>query len=259
MRKTFATAILLFLLNSASGQVGIGTSSPDNKAILDISSTTKGLLIPRLSTTERNAINTPTEGLIIFNTITKRIETYITGNATPAEYTPGTMTIATGIGSSYTSNNATWSTDSRGMGQSFVATGNGLLTAISINVASIQSASTSSMYELNIYSGTPSTPCGTVSLTTCSSSSFGEALATAFVSINKTGLNKLVFNSPIFLSNGTTYTFTITPTIRSQYFSWNGQSGYNGGASFGINGNISGTNDDFYFQTHYLPTGWRAL
>ena len=262
MQKIFATAVLFLLLNNAIAQVGIGTNSPDNKAILDIRSTTKGLLIPRLSNTDRDAINTPTEGLIIFNTTSKRIETYITGNTTPATFMPGTNEFQVNVGSLYNSNNSTWSSVLRGMGQSFTAAGDGLLSALSINVFSIESASTSSIYELNINYGTPSTPCGTNAAgvsTTCSASSFGEPLATALISINKTGLNKLVFNAPIFLSNGPTYTFTITPTITSQGFMWNGKSGYAGGASFGINGNISGTNDDLHFQTHYIGTGWRAL
>ena len=37
----------------AVGQVGIGTNTPDPKSILDISSTTKGVLIPRLSTAQQ--------------------------------------------------------------------------------------------------------------------------------------------------------------------------------------------------------------
>jgi hypothetical protein len=48
--------------------VGIGTSTPNPSAILDVSSTSKGLLLPRMSTTQRNAIASPAVGLIIFNT-----------------------------------------------------------------------------------------------------------------------------------------------------------------------------------------------
>ncbi len=53
----------------SSGEVGIGTS-PDASAKLDVSSSTQGFLPPRLTNIERNAIVTPSDGLIIFNTTT---------------------------------------------------------------------------------------------------------------------------------------------------------------------------------------------
>ncbi len=46
--------------------VGIGTSKPDNSAVLDIQSTEKGLLIPRLSLEQRNSIASPASGLLIY-------------------------------------------------------------------------------------------------------------------------------------------------------------------------------------------------
>ena len=48
-------------------QVGIGTTSPNASAALDISSTTKGLLIPRMTTAQRNTIASSAAGLIILN------------------------------------------------------------------------------------------------------------------------------------------------------------------------------------------------
>ena len=50
--------------------VGIGTTTPAASALLDVSSTTKGLLPPRMSTAQRDAIASPAAGLIIFNTST---------------------------------------------------------------------------------------------------------------------------------------------------------------------------------------------
>jgi uncharacterized protein (TIGR02145 family) len=49
-------------------QVGIGTETPNASAILDVSSTTRGLLFPRMTTTQRDAIASPSAGLVIFNT-----------------------------------------------------------------------------------------------------------------------------------------------------------------------------------------------
>ncbi|MBN4061655.1 hypothetical protein JYU20_00475 [Bacteroidales bacterium AH-315-I05] len=54
--------------------LGIGTNTPNASCALDITSTTKGLLFPRLTTTQRDAIGTPASGLTVFNTITGRIE-----------------------------------------------------------------------------------------------------------------------------------------------------------------------------------------
>lgn len=51
-------------------QVGIGTTTPDNTAALDITSTTSGLLIPRMTEAQRLAIVTPATGLMVYETDT---------------------------------------------------------------------------------------------------------------------------------------------------------------------------------------------
>lgn len=61
--------LLLFILGAqAMAQVGIGTISPDVSTILDIQADDKGILIPRLTTGQRDAIVDPANGLLIFNT-----------------------------------------------------------------------------------------------------------------------------------------------------------------------------------------------
>ena len=52
----------------SSGQVGIGTASPNVKAIIEIASTTQGVLFPRMTKVERDAITSPPIGLILFVT-----------------------------------------------------------------------------------------------------------------------------------------------------------------------------------------------
>lgn len=49
-------------------QVGIGTITPDDSAILDVVSTDKGILPPRMTSSQRAMITNPAEGLTIFNT-----------------------------------------------------------------------------------------------------------------------------------------------------------------------------------------------
>jgi hypothetical protein len=66
------TLALASLACSAHAQsVGIGTSNPDSKAALDISAGTdnnKGLLIPRMTSAQRTAITTTTEGMLVYQT-----------------------------------------------------------------------------------------------------------------------------------------------------------------------------------------------
>lgn len=71
--------LLLFCLGShtlMSQNVGIGTNSPDPTSILEIMSTDRGLLIPRLTTAQRNAISNPANGLMIYNITTNCLEIY---------------------------------------------------------------------------------------------------------------------------------------------------------------------------------------
>lgn len=58
-----------------AGNVGIGTT-PNASALLDVSSTTKGFLPPRMTTTQRGAITTPPAGLMIYNTTTNKLNFY---------------------------------------------------------------------------------------------------------------------------------------------------------------------------------------
>ena len=98
---------LIFLLILALGievnaQVAINTNSalPDNSAMLDISGTSKGLLLPRMTTIQRKAIISPATGLMVFDT-DKSCFYYFDGNiwqalvATSDANTPGVSKFAT--------------------------------------------------------------------------------------------------------------------------------------------------------------------
>jgi uncharacterized protein (TIGR02145 family) len=75
MKKQFISLVLL-LSTFSFAQVGIGTTTPNASAILDLTSTSKGLLPPRMNTEQRNLISNPPEGLTIYNTNLKSLETY---------------------------------------------------------------------------------------------------------------------------------------------------------------------------------------
>jgi alpha-tubulin suppressor-like RCC1 family protein len=51
-----------------TGSVGVGTTAPVASALLELTSTTKGALLPRMTTLERDAIATPATGLIVYDT-----------------------------------------------------------------------------------------------------------------------------------------------------------------------------------------------
>lgn len=64
----------------AFSQQGIGTSSPNASSILDVTSTTKGVLVPRMTHTEMLNISSPPAGLQVFNTTNNGIYTYSGSN-----------------------------------------------------------------------------------------------------------------------------------------------------------------------------------
>ncbi|MEM4134509.1 MAG: hypothetical protein QXV73_04865 [Candidatus Micrarchaeia archaeon] len=64
----------LTLLND--GRIGINTISPHSSALLELSSTNKGFLAPRMNQTQRDAISSPATGLLIFNITTNKFNVY---------------------------------------------------------------------------------------------------------------------------------------------------------------------------------------
>lgn len=60
---------LMFIISiSLNAQVGIGTTNPDASSVLDLTSTTQGLLTPRMTTLQRTAIASPANGLMVYDT-----------------------------------------------------------------------------------------------------------------------------------------------------------------------------------------------
>ena len=67
MKKITLIALMLFTALGYA-QVGINTNNPDASSALEIESTTGGILIPRLTVTQRDAISAPATGLMIYQT-----------------------------------------------------------------------------------------------------------------------------------------------------------------------------------------------
>ncbi len=75
--KSILLSTALFTVVAVSNaQESIGTNNPDPSSALDITSTDKGLLAPRMTTAQRDAIQSPAEGLIIYNLDVHCLEWY---------------------------------------------------------------------------------------------------------------------------------------------------------------------------------------
>ncbi len=98
LQQFFVIAVLMIAYVAqplwADGNVGIGTTTPDTSALLELRSTRQGLLIPRLTTAQRDAIVLPAKSLVIFNISNNRFE-YNDGTPTSPNWVP----FATGSGS----------------------------------------------------------------------------------------------------------------------------------------------------------------
>lgn len=64
----FGTLFFFWGYAIAQNNVGIGTTTPNSSAALDVQSTTQGMLIPRMTQAQRNLIATPANGLMVYQT-----------------------------------------------------------------------------------------------------------------------------------------------------------------------------------------------
>lgn len=74
--KKLIYIVFLMISISLEGQVSIGTNTPHSSAKLDLTSTSKGVLIPRMTQTQMAAISSPATGSQIYNTTKNCIFTY---------------------------------------------------------------------------------------------------------------------------------------------------------------------------------------
>jgi hypothetical protein len=66
MKRVVFILLISCAFVKASAQTGIGTTTPDVSAKLDVASTTKGLLIPRMTSAQRTAIASPANALLVY-------------------------------------------------------------------------------------------------------------------------------------------------------------------------------------------------
>jgi hypothetical protein len=63
-------------VDASADAIGIGTASPNASAIFDAQSTTKGVRMPNMTTTQKNAIASPAAGLMVFDTTLAKLSVY---------------------------------------------------------------------------------------------------------------------------------------------------------------------------------------
>jgi hypothetical protein len=125
------------------GKIGVGTSTPSNSAALEINSTTGSLLIPRMTTTQRDIL-TGEPGMLIYNTTVNKFQGYAS---------PGASTTILHNDNNAISSSTSVGTDSAGtpnyVGQSFIPASGGILQNINVNV----NRASSDPVTCSVYSG----------------------------------------------------------------------------------------------------------
>ena len=74
------STLILNSIGDAKGDSLVLGGTKDTSAILDVQSTNKGALLPRMTTAQRDLIPLPSTGLIIYNTDTNKLEIYDSGS-----------------------------------------------------------------------------------------------------------------------------------------------------------------------------------
>lgn len=127
---------------SFTGTMVVGAAAASgSSAALEVKSTTQGLLLPRLTTTQRDAVNTPLAGLLIYNSTAGKIQAYTEAEGTAATLSNVASSYA-GLGLSYDYN----------VCLSFTPTANWRVSSFSLGV---QSVATAGNITLSLYSGVP--------------------------------------------------------------------------------------------------------
>jgi hypothetical protein len=187
MKKIYLLLLAILQLTTSWSQVGIGTASPNSNALLDLTSTAKGLLLPRLTTAQRDAIASPTEGLVIYNTTASAIEVYSKsrkGERAMLSFTAGAST-----------------TGATSMWQEFTPTVSGFVTKITLtqNAAGAE-------FAMKIHSGVTSTNLSVLN--------GGKVIGytSLYIPSSASGLVNYdyIFSSPVFVEANTKYWFQIT-------------------------------------------------
>jgi hypothetical protein len=220
---------------TAGGSVGIGTTSPNSNAALDISSTSKGFLPPRLTQTQINSIN-PTIGLVAYNLTTNNLQVC----------KPGSESLDVNNNNFNQTSAAPY-----GIYQSFTAAATGLFSGIEVYIRNPATDGSAQVY-CELYSGA-----------TTSGTAIARSDTITATSASSYNWDKLSFNSAnlVEVSANDILTFKIIPLGSTSNFTWVGTTGYSsysdgqaGSAQSGFFSNI-----DLGFKTYVKNASWTNL
>ena len=233
MKKLAIIILCVFNILSAIAQVGIGTSTPNSNVNLEISSTTQGILFPRMTSAQRDSISKPEFGLVIYNATSDNLQVYKKGTE------------------SLNINQSLWNMTNpapAGVYQSFIATASGVLGSVDLVMQNPSSTFNSTVY-VRIYAGAGIS---------------GTLLATSQIvtPTNNYDWNKFTFLGPGYatLTSGQTYTILLTPIGSFDRYTWigiasdvyaNGQAGFPGSGFY--------QPYDLPFKTYLLAPSWVNL
>lgn len=144
-----ATASVLF--SFSQNNVGIGTSTPNSSAILDITSTNKGLLIPRMTTAQRTAIATPAKGLMVFDTDNNSFWYYNGSAWTAITGTGGSGSLSLPYSANVTTNTPSFKIENSGSGDVLYLGSTGSGATINAYSTSGNTVSTNSFSGYGVY------------------------------------------------------------------------------------------------------------
>lgn len=197
MKKIILLITVGFLgITLSVAQVGINTSTPDESSVLDIVSTSKGVLFPRLTQEARDEITNPAQGLMLFNTDCSALQIN-TGEASSPNWvniTPCQATLDADLVCTSITTNGTYS-----VGTALAATNT---ITVNVNVTTLGSGDNSYTISTDTVNGYSFSSTGTFTST-----------GVQTITLNGTGTPTAAGTDNFTLTyNGTTCNFNVSPT-----------------------------------------------
>lgn len=233
------STLLLSITAINYAQVGIGTNSPNVNALLDLTSSSKGLLLPRLTDAQRNSISSPLEGLVIYNTTAGKVQVY--AKSAKAER----VNLSYYSGATSTGEDYAW--------QSFTPTISGYISKITLKQRNPRQDPSLDSYEveMKVYSG----------VTGNNGASLNGGTVIGYSSIVIPAVSSpapwldvdYIFSSPIYVEANTQYHFQIRDISSGGYY---GGIQFNSSDVYANNNSwVGGSNLDLNFKVYIKPVG----